>query len=99
MSIVVSTESEVIRCISSEQSSIKQPPFCSVVTVRYFPNNLAIATAAHGKFTRKDVKQIYKHIKDRGAHSLYAERSEGHRLPLGKKVKSGPFAGLWKVVL
>lgn len=78
---------------------ISKPPYRAVVTVKYLLNDSAIATSAHGSFTRSDVKKIYKHIRSRGVYALYAERSTGHRLPKGEKVTEGPFAGLWRVLL
>ena len=99
MAIRVSIETEVIRCIASEWQDTLEPPYRGIVTIRYLPNNLAVASAAHGEFTRRDVKKIYEHVHSRGASLLYAKRSTGHKLPKGVLVEHGPFKGLYKVVL
>lgn len=100
MSIKTSVQTEVIRCFdSSKCEGYERPPYKAVITITYLGNGVAVASPAHGEFSRKDINLIYAHVKAQGAHSLLAERSPGHRIPKGKEVTQGEFVGWHRVVL
>ena len=100
LTIKTTIKTEIIRCFDpAKNEGYELPQYYNVVVVEYIDAGIAIASPAHGKFSRGDVQAIYAHIKSRGAHSLYAKRSPGHRLPRGEEVTQGPFAGMWRVVL
>ena len=99
MTLSTTIDQETIRVIDSNKEGYEMPQYDGMVVVRYLPNSIAVAGPAKGPFTKGDVKCISAHIKSRGAHTLYAERSPGHRLPRGEEATQGPFAGMWRVVL
>lgn len=99
MTIRTTVETETIRCVDNSMSGIQKPPFRGVVTIRYISQTVALASAAHGKFTRSDVKRIYKHLANKGIETLIADRAANHRMPRGKLIPDGMFAGMFEVDL
>ena len=52
-----------------------------------------------GKMTRARLRLLFKVLLYKGWSVVYANRLQGRRLPMGKMMEDGDFAGWWRVDL
>lgn len=52
-----------------------------------------------GKMTRARLRLLFKVLLYKGWSVVYANRLQGRRLPMGKAMEDGDFAGWWRVDL
>ena len=52
-----------------------------------------------GKMTRARLRLLFKVLLHKGWSVVYARRLQGRRLPMGKVMEDGDFAGWWRVDL
>lgn len=59
----------------------------------------AILKGFSGRITRPDIAEFYRALRRRGLRFAIAERTGNHRMPFGKRIEDGEFAGAWRVDL
>lgn len=76
------------------------PPIHGVGFVRPLWGGVVMLSAFDAqKLTRGHMRLIVRLLLEQGYRVLYADRIDGHVLPLAEKIQEGDFAGLWRLDL
>lgn len=62
-------------------------------------DNVVKISGMLGKVTRAHLRLLFEVLLDKGWSVVYARRRQGRRLPMGKLMEDGDFAGWWRVDL
>ena len=78
----------------------EKPPYRAVGNI-YLHGDVAILCGFHGKLMRTDLREFVFKMIERGVNHLLVDRSERHRIPLGKRIDTpgGPFHDWWHIDL
>lgn len=69
----------------------------ALLHVIFIEPEVAVISGALGRLSRTDIDDVIHTLAEWGARTIFARRAPGHRLPYGRLVNEGVFAGWWRI--